>query len=473
MYYRPKDAVAADVIPFYKDGEFKLFYLKDYRDIKNKGEGTPWHFLTTKDLINYVDHGEAIPRGKVDDQDLYIFTGSVIEYNKIFYIFYTGHNPHKRAKGLDEQTILMAESDNLKDWKKVKKFELRAPEWLVQHDFRDPFVYYDDKNKEFRMLFAARKKDGTDRRNGITGLATSQDLFNWQIQKKPFYDPSCYFTHECPDLFKMGDWWYLLFSTFTDKVVTHYRMSRNIDGPWETPPVDTFDGHAYYAAKSTKDKNGRRILFGWNPIKNEEKDEECWQWGGTIIPHELCQDEKGYLWVKCPEEIKSQYTVNEPVKVLNKSGNVVIKENDYNLGFNTGFSKISLTELPQYSMAEAEFTIKKQSGQFGFIVNFDNQTDRGYYIKFEPLFNRLSFERWPRKISYYCSDIETERYCHLNADTKNKITIIREGSVLEVYVNDKVSMSARMFDYKSGSFGLFAQDCEVDFNNIKISKIKE
>ena len=31
MYYRPEESAAADVIPFYKDGAFQLFYLRDFR----------------------------------------------------------------------------------------------------------------------------------------------------------------------------------------------------------------------------------------------------------------------------------------------------------------------------------------------------------------------------------------------------------------------------------------------------------
>jgi beta-fructofuranosidase len=66
----------------------------------------------------------------------------------------------------------------------------------------------------------------------------------------------------------MGDWWYLMFSTFTDRFVTQYRMSRSIEGPWRAPAVDTFDGRAFYAAKSATDGR-RRYLFGWNPTRTK------------------------------------------------------------------------------------------------------------------------------------------------------------------------------------------------------------
>lgn len=61
MFYRPdKKSVCADVIPFYKDNEFKLFYLKDYRDLENVGEGCDWNLVTTKDLVHFVEHGTVL-----------------------------------------------------------------------------------------------------------------------------------------------------------------------------------------------------------------------------------------------------------------------------------------------------------------------------------------------------------------------------------------------------------------------------
>lgn len=46
VYYRSEgDTVCADVIPFFEDGEFKLYFLKDYRNGYVFGEGCPWCFL--------------------------------------------------------------------------------------------------------------------------------------------------------------------------------------------------------------------------------------------------------------------------------------------------------------------------------------------------------------------------------------------------------------------------------------------
>ena len=78
LFYKPDDGWAADVIPFYWQGEYHLFYLKDYRDTEGHGEGTPWFHLGTRDFVTFTEYGEALPRGSRDEQDLYVFTGSVI-----------------------------------------------------------------------------------------------------------------------------------------------------------------------------------------------------------------------------------------------------------------------------------------------------------------------------------------------------------------------------------------------------------
>lgn len=79
LFYKPEDGWLADVIPFYEDGEFKLLYLKDWRDREGHGEGTPWFLLGTRDFIHYKEYGEVLPRGGVSEQDLYIYTGCVLK----------------------------------------------------------------------------------------------------------------------------------------------------------------------------------------------------------------------------------------------------------------------------------------------------------------------------------------------------------------------------------------------------------
>ncbi len=469
MFYRAEgEAVCADVIPFYDQGEFKLFYLRDYRDLENHGEGCPWCLLTGQNLGELTDHGPVLLRGTKQEQDLYVFTGCCIRAEGKYMIFYTGHNPHLRAQGLPEQKILRATSTDLIHWEKDRSFVFEAPQWLEPHDFRDPFVYYDEDAGKYAMLLAARvKSDLSIHSGGVTMIAYSDDLEHWELERTPFYAPEAYFTHECPDLFQMGNWWYLIFSEFTDKEVTKYRMARSPRGPWITPAVDTFDGHAFYAAKSVSDGN-RRILFGWNCIKNEEKDDAPWQWGGTVISHELVQNPDGTLSVKCPEEIRDFYRWQVPVQEGYRQGVICKMEDGYTVGRNDGMSIQMLGHMPQNCKISMSFVSADEIGDFGLLLRESQDHNRFYKVKFERLFNRLTFDKLPRKDNKVHCQVDVERYCRLETGKQNTLTVIAEGSVLEVYVNDTVAMSCRMFDLKDGDWGLYAHNTTVAFQNISV-----
>ena len=473
MYYRaPEKAVCADVIPFYENGEFKLFYLRDYRDISVHGEGCPWCLLTSSDLVHFHDHGPVLLRGREEEQDLYVFTGCCIRAGEEYMIFYTGHNPHLREKGLPEQKILRATSRDLLHWEKDRDFVFAAPDWLEMHDFRDPFVFYDEERKEYCMLIAGRLKNGDpSSARGVTLLACSPDLTHWEVEKEPFYAPHAYFTHECPDLFRIGDWWYLVFSEFTDRIVTTYRMSRSPFGPWVSPKINSFDGHAFYAAKSVSDGK-RRILFGWNCIKQDERDDAPWQWGGTIIPHEIVQQPDGSLAVKCPQEVAAQYPDRLPLSAGRTMGSVSYQDGKYLLG-GEGKSLCMLGAMPENGKIELSFTASDDCGDFGILLRTDAGVDAYYAVRFEPRFNRLAMDIQPRADNTRHTQVDVERWCPVVPGEKNKLLILFEGSVLEVYVNDKVAMSARMFDRREGDFGIFTHNTSVCFEEIGLYRQEE
>lgn len=265
----------------------------------------------------------------------------------------------------------------------------------------------------------------------------------------------------------MGNYWYLVFSEFTDKIVTTYRISESPFGPWRTPLVNNFDAHAFYAAKSTTDGK-RRILFGWNCIKFDEKDDNFWQWGGTVIPHEIVQAEDGTLYVKCPAEVSAAYSEAKEVAEGFAMGDVVKADGKYILG-GEGRNVQMFGKMPENCKIEMTFTAEDLKGDFGVIVREGSNLDNFYAVKFEPKFNRLALDRQPRRDSTLHTQVDTERYCPIVAGEKNTLKIIAEGSVLEVYVNDKVAMSARMFDFKEGNFGIYTHNNRVVFEDVRLN----
>ncbi len=473
LFYRPDErAVCADVIPYFENGEFKLFYLKDYRDPQAVGEGCDWNLLTTRDFVTYQDHGTVLKRGDADAQDLYVYTGCCNRIEDTYYIYYTGHNPHMAEKGLPVQKIMRAKSKDMLHWEKDENFFMQAPAQFEMHDFRDPFIYYDEEHARYCMLIAARERcDAPENTKGVTLIAYSKDFLHWETSETPFYAPHAYYTHECPDLFRMGDWWYLVFSEFTDRYITTYRMSKSPQGPWLTPPVNTFDGHAFYAAKSVSDGT-RRFLFGWNPIKDEEVDDGLWQWGGNIIVHEIVQNEDGTLAVRCPEGVMQAYGAPAPITGRSSFGAAQECGGAVTVGDECGRGQVMFGALPKRCKIEMQFTPQGDAGDFGVLLHADFVKNTFYTLRFEGLYQRMSLDRWPRP-SLACHTLtDTERPVSLRAGEKNQLVLLIEGSVLEVYLNDKVAMGARMFDLK-GAWGVYAVGSPVRFEKITIAERKD
>lgn len=468
VFYRPNEGVCADFIPFFDEGEFKLFYLRDFKNEEKYGKGTPWYLITTKDFIDFADIGVVIPRGESDEQDAWVFTGCVIKAKGQYHIFYTGHSPEKRAVGLPEQLVMHAVSDDLVKWVKLPEDTFGAPQdQYDMHDWRDPFVFYNTEAEEYWMLLAARFKNGAPtRRRGCTALCASKDLKSWEV-RKPFWEPNSYFTHECPDLFKMGEWWYLIFSEFNDSHVTRYIMSKSLNGPWIVPKNDAFDTRAFYAGKTASD-GVNRYIFGWNPTKVGETDFGNWEWGGALVVHQLVQMPDGTLNVKVPQAVNNLFNnviQQNLTQVFGK--NVFVKDDTVSIRASDSFACAMFDDMPIQCKIEAKFKYDGGSKELGIILRADEEVESCYYIEFQPCKNRVVLDKWPRPWDMpYLTGME--RPLVLSEGEENRIKIFADDTVGILYVNDEIALNFRMYDNKIGRFGVFAQNAQVEFYDIKI-----
>lgn len=464
LFYKPTDGVAADFIPFYWQGRFHLFYLKDYRDIPAHGEGTPWFQLVTVDFVHFEEWGESLPRGPVGSQDQWVFTGSVFEKDGTFHIFYTGHNHHLAKENKPVQAVLHATSYDLKTWVKDEGFALFAPaDGYEINDWRDPFIYRDARYNEYGMLLAARTTGGASRHRGCVALATSLDLMSWKVQD-PFWAPQLYFTHECPDLFKIGDWWYLIYSTFTERSVTHYRMARTLDGPWLCPPDDQFDSRAFYAAKTASDGD-RRFIFGWLPTRDGEKDEGSYQWGGNLVTHEVKQQPDGTLSVRSPDTVLDHFLTPVSLSPEIRMGRWMSSSGTFHVGATGRFASLLLGAMPETCLINAKVLMKPGTVSAGLILRSDDAYDNYYQLRIEPASRRIVFDRWPRPGD---QPHMHERPLEVSWVDPIHLRVIVDGTCMVAYINDRVALSSRIYNHRAGQAGLFAVEGDVTFTDVTV-----
>ncbi len=339
-----------------------------------------------------------LARGTAEDQDLYVFTGSVVEGEGQYHIFYTGHNPHLAQRGVPMEAIMHAVSDDLMTWRKVPGEKLFAPPAIYEpDDWRDPFVFWNEEAHEYWMLVAARLKSGPSHRRGCTALCASKDLKHWEV-REPFWAPGLYSVHECPDLFRMGDWWYLVFSEGSELTATHYRMSRSLQGPWLAPANNTFDCRSFYAAKTASDGR-QRYLFGWDATRENQKDKQRWRWGGNLVVHELVQEADGSLGVKAPESVDRAFATTTAMKFRPGVGHTEIIPNGVEIIAPGSFGCSPAGPMPSRCKIEATIEFVEGTRACGVMLRVSPDLDSAYYLRFEPARNRLVFDSSGRALA--------------------------------------------------------------------------
>ena len=478
IFYKPKDGWVGDTIPFAHDGKFYIYYLHDERKGNTQDEygyRTSWNLLITEDGVNVKDCKVVLPVGEYDDADYACYTGSVIEGNDgNFHMFYTAqnnYNPKYHRDGKPLQYVAHAISTDLINWEKLPELTFGADERIYEpFDWRDPFVFYNEEEKCFDMLLAARLRGASEKNGGCVGLCRSYDLLHWEA-KEPFYNPESYMTHECPDLFKLGNKWYLVYSTFSEKFVTHYRMSDKLSGPWTSPIEDTFDGRAFYAAK-TAQVGDKRMAFAWVPTKRGESDFGQYEWGGNFIAHEINQTTDNKLTVKPAEGWINMFNKEFVNEKLNK-----VEIENYE-----GEKSYVIDGMKDTCMIEAVIEFSEGVRSFGIGLRQDSALANGYYLRFEPFYNRIVADMWPRRIRgvnqwYVDGDkpfmVELERpfdYKSLK-DNKVHIRVVADGSIICLYVNDITALTMRAYNLNRTNWGFFVKDGSIRVSDIHMYEV--
>ena len=478
IFYKPKGGWVGDTIPFAYDGKFYIYYLHDERKGNTQDEygyRTSWNLLITEDGVNIKDCKVVLPVGEYDDADYACYTGSVIEGNDgNFHMFYTAqnnYNPKYHRDGKPLQYVAHAISTDLINWEKLPELTFGADERIYEpFDWRDPFVFYNEEEKCFDMLLAARLRGASEKNGGCVGLCRSYDLLHWEA-KEPFYNPESYMTHECPDLFKLGNKWYLVYSTFSEKFVTHYRMSDKLSGPWTSPIEDTFDGRAFYAAK-TAQVGDKRMAFAWVPTKRGESDFGQYEWGGNFIAHEINQTTDNKLTVKPAEGLINMFNKEFVNEKLNK-----VEIENYE-----GEKSYVIDGMKDTCMIEAVIEFSEGVRSFGIGLRQDSALANGYYLRFEPFYNRIVADMWPRRIRgvnqwYVDGDkpfmVELERpfdYKSLK-DNKVHIRVVADGSIICLYVNDITALTMRAYNLNRTNWGFFVKDGSIRVSDIHMYEV--
>lgn len=477
-HFRPSTGFVGDVIPFEHDGVGWLFYLLDERSATPRTSGMPWAAVTTTDFAVFQDLGIVLPSGGHDAADFDCYTGSVItDDDGRLHLFYTGHNPRIRTDAGDIQVICHAISDLGPDsWVKHPEWSVDALAGYSPEDWRDPFVFRTKPGQPWQMLLATRRQNAPYRRSGVVARLTSDDLVQWS-DAGPFWDPHRFITQECPDVFQWGDWWYLVYSEFSDSFQTRYRIADGPDGPWRAPEHDTVDGRASYASK-TIELDGARYFIGWIATKEGDRDEGAWQWAGDMAVLQARQRPDGSLAFSLPKSVTELYT--EVTDIRGDLQPVDAADDVVGAGASTRYATWVGPLLPAEALVTAEFDIQPDSRACGVLLRSSLDGEESYVLRLEPLRNRVVFDRWPRGTTgdeqwQIRGDqphaAELERPVSL-APGPHMLEIHLDRDICVAVVDREVALSARLYDRDTGRIGVFANDAAFTLTRLEVRERK-
>ena len=459
LFFRPADGFVGDVIPFFHDGLFHAFYLRaPLGPIRRGANHTAYAHAVSRDLVRWEEWPDAIapgPPGAPDD--VACWTGCVVEHDGRFLLFYTGYPGKGRP-----QSVCLAMSDDLRTWTKDpgNPVVVADERWYEPTDWRDPFVFRDDETGEFRMLLAGRTREGPRHRRGCLALAASSDLRHWEV-RAPIWQPRLVHTHECPDVFRWGDGWALVYSEFSDEHTTRHRMADTLDGPWRTPVVDSFDTRAHYAAKTVTDGK-RRFLLGWLPTRDGSTDGGRWDWGGCLVVHELVASASGDgLAARVLPELDGAFADPVPTALGAACGDWSLQTDGIVGDALDGFAAATLGAMPVTGRFDVAVRCDPGTRAAGVLLRCGPTLDAHYMVRWEPRRQRVVFDRWPR-----AGDVPFvhERPVIVAPDADLDLTVVFDGSAIVVYVAGQTALSARAYDHATGDVGLFVMEGAATFS---------
>ena len=483
-YYNPANGRCGDPMPFYdpKAQEFKVLYLQEYET--NPACYHPFWGVATKDGANYTPLNEVLPTGSsLKQQDMVLGTGCAVynEQDGLYYIYYTGYNMHLPNR----EVVMRATSSDFKTWQKDGAWMLRGTEYgYSANDFRDPQVFKADDGL-WHMVISSSLKFAEFK---------SSDLKNWEHvgQFNMVWDRMC----ECPDVFKMGDWWYLVYSEaykadWSRKVKymmadSWENLKKCFDDPGAHWPKDgkegVLDSRAFYAGKTAS--NGTdRFIWGWCPIRigttNYEKNvsvgaESEPAWAGALVCHKLIQHSDGTLTLGAVPAITAKYSKAQPVNVMASNG--------YTNGTLSGDGAYVLfNRLGSNNHISFTVTAADKNDKFG--VSMLRGTDSKWYytmiVNPEDGGNnhKINFEEegpWKEgdpvedKPKGFIAGIDGYKFA-TPADNVYKVDIYTDNSVMVMYINDNVCYTQRIYGIQKNCWSINGYGATLKVSDVKVS----
>ena len=435
-----KQPYVGDPMPYYEDGVYYIYYLKDGGDSFNHSV----YLATTTDFVTYTEYPDPVlEASRSGGQDSWTGTGSVVKVEDRYYLFYTGHNG-SGAMTFKEK-VMVAVGDTPTSFTKLTGWEITPDSSLGQkNDFRDPQAYYDPETGIISITITASQ--GNVAR--IIKYSLSKDLQSITYDGIIFTNPvGDFWNLECTDTFRIGDTWYVTYSAQDDTL--WYASSQYPYGPYSAP--QRLEGKLFYAAKHVEDgKNS--YMVGWaRRSESASSTQDVAAWGGNLVVQKIVQKENGELVLAPVDAVVEQFTQRREL---------LIDRSHIFLRSGARYSYSDVFTCYESFVLTGEFTFTG-TGSFGLAFDFNGKENKYKMISINPGENKvqLLFNEGDTLIA--------ENQIQLEAGKTYSFTYIQEGSVGVFYIDGIAALTVRIYGASGKPVMLFTENNSVLFTSLR------
>jgi beta-fructofuranosidase len=285
--------------PIFFGGKWHMFY-------QHNPYGTEWGHMhwghaVSGDLVRW-DHWPIAIAPSIDRGEEHCFSGCCVDDHGTPTIVYTSIGPKTPADSNAVQWLATS-TDGMRTWRKhpanpVMTLALHGD--LQIKDWRDPFVWKDGNN--WFAVLGGHRVGG----HGCALIYKSPDLVHWQFLNVLMEGEEK--NWECPNCFKLGDKWVLIYSPhgpvryYTGTLTKDYKFVPEYHGTLD-------ESQTFYAPTSALAPDGRRILWGWARVKGDG-------WNGCLtLPRVLTMRPDGRLGIEPAKEMEKVPSIDSESKV--------------------------------------------------------------------------------------------------------------------------------------------------------------
>lgn len=441
----------------YWQGQYHLFYQYNPN---GPFHGTiHWGHATSEDLVHWSHLPVALaPDPGTADEDG-CWSGCVVDDGGVPTAIYSGN------RSAVQRACLATSADGLLTWQKNPGNPVipEPPAGLHLVAYRDHCVWREGGT--WYQLIGA----GIEGQGGTALLYQSTDLRTWDYlhpllvgdvhRFEPIWTGSMW---ECPDFFALDDRHVLIVSTW-DKEQLHY--STAFVGSYRdrrlVPDVEhklDYGERHFYAPQTFRDDQDRRIMFGWVQEGRSAQEQHASGWAGVMsLPRVLSLGADTHVCMQPAPELaalRGHHTRCNATVVL-ADREVVVPEV-------AGDTLELVVEL-----------LPAREGRCGIVVRRTPDGVEQTRILYDASQRQLIVDR-----TQASQDLGTDRNPHvapltLGLDEPLRLHLFVDRSVLEIFANERVTITTRVYPTRADSLGvaLFAEGADVKLQALDAWKL--